>query len=51
MTDKGSFTYYVITKAQGGRGFRNDYGNVNFALSMMPNLITEGWGGLETNKK
>ena len=27
---KGSFTYYVITK---GRGFRNDYANVIFALS------------------
>ena len=30
ITDKGSFTYYVITR---GGGFRNDYGNVIFALS------------------
>ena len=28
---KGSFTYYVITKGEGG--FRNDYANVIFALS------------------
>ena len=27
---KGSFTYYVITKGEGGR---NDYANVIFALS------------------
>ena len=29
---KGSFTYYVITKGEGG-GIRNDYANVIFALS------------------
>ena len=30
--DKGSFTYYVITKGE-GKGFWNDYANVISALS------------------
>ena len=31
MYDMGSFTYYVITKGEGG--LRNDYADVIFALS------------------
>ena len=46
--NKGSFTYYVITKGEGG-GFRNDNDNV-ILLYPVPNLITEGGGGLETDK-
>ena len=34
-----------ITKSPRGRGFRNDYANVIFALSN-----AEGGGGLETDK-
>ena len=45
--DKGLLTYYVINK---GEGVQNDYANV-FLLYPMPNLITEGGGGLETDKK
>ena len=44
-----------ITLSPKGRGFSNDYANVIFALYIidytMPNLITEGGGGLKTDKK
>ena len=43
-----SFTYYVITKREGG-GFRNDYTNVIFALSNAE--FYYGRGGLKTDKK
>ena len=40
---KGSFTYYVITKGEGG-GFWNDYANVIFALSSAESDYGRGEG-------
>ena len=45
----GSFTYYVITKGEGG--FLNDYANVFFALSNAEFDYGRGGGCLETDKK
>ena len=49
MAHKGSFTYYVITKGEGG--FRDDYDTVIFALSNAEFDYGRGGGGLETDKK
>ena len=47
-TTKGSFTYYVIPKGEGG--FRNDYANIIFALSNVEFVYGRG-RGIETDKK
>ena len=46
--NKRSFTNYVITKGEGGFGMITPMQSL---LYPMPNLITEGGGGLETDKK
>ena len=49
VLSKGSFTYYVVTKREGGFGIITHY--VIFALSNAEFGYGSGGGGLETDKK